>query len=122
MILQPQSIRPHIPATSEKYTGFKQTIVRNVDKKCTYLHLQFNPHDPPLNIIQTLFQESVLLPSKETPLPELCNCQGYKIGTNKLIVCYHRNWNLRNYLFLHTFYEPINGKVSDVLSRFNNAA
>ena len=98
------------------------TVLQATEENRTYLHLRYNPHDPPRSHIQNLFRQHVLLPQGETPLPEMRNRNGYIIGTDKLIVCYHRHWNLRNYLSPRTLYKTVKGKASDILAKNNNAA
>ena len=103
---------------SNKYKQKNVSVLLNtLNEKRIYLHLRYNPHDPVRGDIQTLFSENVLLPKGETPLQDLRNQKGYKMGTNRLIVCYHRHWNLRNYLFPRVLYEPVKGKVSDILAK-----
>ena len=61
-----------------------------------FLHLQFHPDDPSTRNIQKLWQELVLQPKGETPLPDMENADGVPVGVNKLIVAYSRPLNLKN--------------------------
>eukprot|EP00956_Cyclotella_meneghiniana_P007975 scaffold10615_cov40-Cyclotella_meneghiniana.AAC.1 len=62
-----------------------------------FLHLQFHPDDnPSTHEIQKLWQELVLQPKGEIPLPDMENADGVPVGVNKLIVAYSRPLNLKN--------------------------
>lgn len=67
------------------------TVPDTINEKHTYLHLRYNPNDPSCSDIQSLFRKHVLSPSRKNPLQDILNRDGYKIGTNRLIVCYHRH-------------------------------
>lgn len=114
------SVRPYIKNACEKYSCPQKNVIQNLEEKRMYLHLRYNPNNPSRDVIQTLFSTLILEPEKETPLAEMRNRKGYQTGINRLIVCYHRHWNIRNYLFPRTLYKQINGKVSKVLAK-NNA-
>ena len=61
-----------------------------------FLHLQFHPDDPSSREIQKIWQEQVLQPKGETPLPDMTNADGERVGVNKLVVAYSRPLNLKN--------------------------
>ena len=68
------------------------------EKRC-FLHLPFHPDDPSSTVVQRLFHQHLLNPPAEPPLPDLCNYRNCSIGTNRLIVAYHRPNNLKNLFF-----------------------
>lgn len=61
-----------------------------------YFHLQYHPEDPPSSTIQSIWQDFVANPPGETPLQDLENDFGDKVGFSKLIVAYSRPLNLKN--------------------------
>ena len=61
-----------------------------------FFHLQYHPEDPRSSEIQSLWRELVSQPDNETPLPDLENCMGEKVGISRLVVAYSRPLNLRN--------------------------
>ena len=61
-----------------------------------FLHLQYHPFDPQSREIQRIWREEILHPDEDTPLPEMENNKGYKVGINKLVVAYSRPLNLKN--------------------------
>eukprot|EP00956_Cyclotella_meneghiniana_P041385 scaffold225046_cov56-Cyclotella_meneghiniana.AAC.2 len=65
-----------------------------------FLHLQFHPDDPSTREIQKLWQELVLQPKGEIPLPDMENADGVPVGVNKLIVAYSRPLNLKNRFYV----------------------
>jgi hypothetical protein len=86
------------------------------EKRC-FLHLPYHPDDPSSTTVQRLFRQHLLNPPDEPPLPELCNLLDRSIGTNRLIVAYHRPNNLRNLLFPRVFRELDNRPVSTFIPR-----
>jgi hypothetical protein len=67
------------------------------EEKRVFFHLQYHPMDPPSNHIQQLFRDELLLPrGSHVPLSGIPNHKNARIGTNRLIVCYHRPPNLGN--------------------------
>lgn len=61
-----------------------------------FLHLQYHPFDPQSRDIQRIWREQILEPEGETPLPDMENLSGEKVGINKLVVAYSRPPNLGN--------------------------
>ena len=61
-----------------------------------FLHLQYHPNDPQSRDIQRIWREQILQPEGETPLPEMENVTGDRVGINKLVVAYSRPLNLKN--------------------------
>jgi hypothetical protein len=82
-------------------------ILLTTEEKRVYFHLVYHPNDPPSNTIQALFQEHVYDPTYR-PIRQLLpdikrlankrNPSRAKMGTNRMIVCYHRPPNLGNLL------------------------
>jgi hypothetical protein len=67
-----------------------------------FIHLQYHPLDPPLSVIQKLFETHVLKSDSKNPyqpsLAQMKNSDGEETGINRLIVAYHRPPNLGNLL------------------------
>jgi hypothetical protein len=61
-----------------------------------FLHLQYHPNDPQSRDIQRIWREQVLQPEGETPLPDMENITGDRVGIDKLVVAYSRPLNLKN--------------------------
>ena len=74
------------------------------EKRC-FLHLPYHPDDPPSRSVQRLFRQHLLSPTAEPHLQDLRNHLACPLGTNRLIVAYHRPNNLRNLLFPRIFQE-----------------
>jgi uncharacterized protein (UPF0335 family) len=63
-----------------------------------FLHLEYNPVDPPSKKVQQLFEDLLLNPDDGPPLPTICNHKHAPIKINRLIVAYHRPSNLGDLL------------------------
>lgn len=85
------------------------------EEKRVFLHLPFHPKDPSSTQIQQLFRETLLHPPGEPLLSSLRNRNESCIGTNRLIVAYHRPRNLRNILFPRKLRTPSAMPVSSLL-------
>jgi hypothetical protein len=81
------------------------------EKRC-FLHLPYHPDDPSSKVVQRLFRQHLLNPPSEPPLPDLRNLVNCSIGTNRMIVAYHRPNNLRNLFFPRVFQELDDRPVS----------
>jgi hypothetical protein len=69
-----------------------------------FFHLQYHPEDPPSKEIQKLWQELVSNPAGETPLEDMENLDGDKVGIKKMVVAYSRPLNLRNRFSVRDIY------------------
>jgi hypothetical protein len=85
-------------------------------EKRFFLHLPYNPQDPPSKVFQHVFRNTLLTPSGEIVLPAMHNNFGAKIKTNRMIVAYHRPPNLKNLLFPHRFASRFDCTPSTVLA------
>jgi hypothetical protein len=87
--LHTRSLQPETPAEG--------TTEEETDEKRVFFHLPFHPMDPPSNQVQRLFREEMQLPrGSNVPLSMIPNHKNARLGTNRLIVCYHRPPNLGN--------------------------
>ena len=90
-----ENAKAFLSRTPEEHERLKQQ--KNTDShNQVFLHLQYHPDDPSTREIQQLWQELVLQPKGETPLPDMQNSDGVPVGVNKLIVAYSRPLNLKN--------------------------
>ena len=80
-----------------------------------FFHLPFHPRDVPSSkVIQAAFH-TTFYPRKEQPLPDLRNFENGIFRSNRLIVAYHRPYNLRNVLFPRKFKASEDQPVSSFL-------
>jgi hypothetical protein len=63
-----------------------------------FLHLEYNPLDPPSKLVQKHFDGLMLNPDDGPPLPEILNHKWAPIKLKRLIVAYHRPSNLGDLL------------------------
>jgi hypothetical protein len=76
----------------------QQTPIIDYKKVC-FFHTYYHPNDPKSSAIQELFQKEMLSPPKMyKKLPNLLNHRKAKLGTERMIVAYHRMPNLGNIL------------------------
>jgi hypothetical protein len=81
-----------------------------------FFHLPFHPRDVTTSkVIQAAFRSTLLHPRNETPLPDLLNLENGFFRSERLIVAYHRPYNLRNVLFPRKFKAADNHPVSSFL-------
>jgi hypothetical protein len=94
---------PILRSTMAKYNP-PQTPLHRVpvntlpEKNRVFLHVNYHPGDPPSRRLQAMFQEHMVHPSNEPPLPSLTNNIGYRIGIDRLTIAYHRPKNLGDLL------------------------
>jgi hypothetical protein len=68
-------------------------------KKVCFFHTYYHPNDPKSSDIQQLFQQEMMAPPKMyKKLPNLLNHRKAQLGTERMIVAYHRMPNLGNIL------------------------
>jgi hypothetical protein len=84
------------------------------EKRC-FLHLPYHPDDPPSTVVQRLFRRHLLSPPAEPHLSDLRNLLECPLGTNRMIIAYHRPNNLRNLLFPRIFQELDDRPVSSFI-------
>jgi hypothetical protein len=73
-------------------------------EKIVFLYLPFNPKDVPSWTIQRIFRSTLLQPPGEPTLPNMLRSEtGDPIRTNRMVVAYHRQPNLKNLLFPRHF-------------------
>ena len=90
-----ENAKAFLSRTPEEREYMKQQKSKNAHNQL-FLHLQYHPDDPSTRDIQKLWQDLVLQPKGETPLPDMENADGVPVGVNKLIVAYSRPLNLKN--------------------------
>jgi hypothetical protein len=93
----------------------------DIEPRPVFFHLPFHPMDPPSNEIQKLFQQHVLAPPYKPLLPTLLNHKKAPLGTNRLIVAYHKQPNLGNLMsprvLRATDGPPVSAFLSDETAR-----
>jgi uncharacterized protein (UPF0335 family) len=62
------------------------------------LHLKYHPYDPPSQLIQKLFRETMLQPLHKEPLADMKTRKGIKCDLQKLTIAYSRHLNIGNIL------------------------
>ena len=62
-----------------------------------FIHLNFHPFEPNRQSIQALAQTTLLTQKKKT-LENVANGFGGCVGVKRLVVAYHRTWNIKDYL------------------------
>jgi hypothetical protein len=68
-------------------------------KNVCFFHTYYHPNDPKSTDIQELFQQEMMSPPKMyKKLPDLLNHRKAKLGTERMIIAYHRMPNLGNLL------------------------
>jgi hypothetical protein len=80
-----------------------------------FLHLPFHPCNPSSKRLQRLFRDVLYTPPNEPPLPELRNLNDAPARINRMIVAYHRPYNLKNLLFPRRLPEVPNQPVSSLI-------
>ena len=76
----------------------------SLDHTCL-LHIPFHPSDPPRTHLQNIFK-TTMLPQDHTehiPLPDIINHKGRRLKIDRLIICYHRQRNIKDCLFPRKF-------------------
>jgi hypothetical protein len=91
------------------------------DIRPLYLHVDFHPADPSARVIQRVIRRRLLAPPNDTPLHELRNCDGARLGIRRVIIAYHRPRNLKNHLSPRRL-DPTGIPVSEVLDNFRLAS
>lgn len=94
---------------------------QEVTPKSAFLHVPFHPRDISSHRIQRLFEETLQHPKSEPPLSAMENQDGYKFGTHRLVVAYHRPHNLKNLLFPRQLREPEGNPCSAILAELRAA-
>jgi len=79
-----------------------------------FLHLKYNPGDPPQSAFRELLSKSILHPEGEPPLDEVKYVGTTKVEINRVTIAYHRPPNLRAKLFMRRFKAPVDSPVSAV--------
>jgi hypothetical protein len=102
--------------------GEKRIESSDIDEKPpVFFHLPFHPMDPASNEIQKLFHHNVLAPPYKPLLPTLLNHNKSPLGTNRLIVAYHKQPNLGNLMsprvLRATDGPPVSAFLSDETAR-----
>jgi hypothetical protein len=85
------------------------------DEERIFLHLPFHPCNPSSQSIQRLFRDVLLSPPNEPLLPDLRNSNDAPVRINRMIVAYHRPYNLKNLLFPRRIKEVPAQLVSSVI-------
>jgi hypothetical protein len=98
-------LEPHFVKGIEKHRARRQNpspvteeVTHCLDDNLTFLHLQFNPGNPPSHALQKLWQETVAAPRGRTKLQYLTNSKNVLMGTRRMVVAYSRTPNLGNLL------------------------
>jgi hypothetical protein len=82
-----------------------------------FFHLPFHPRGVTTSsVIQATFRSTLLYPRNEPPLPDLRNFENGYFRSDRLIVAYHRPYNLCNVLSPRKFKAADNQPVSSFLS------
>ena len=80
------------------------------------LHLKYNPADPQSHDIQKIFQKTMLNNNDNCKcLPDIEDQTGLPMGTNKLIVAYSKQKNIKNLVFPRQFDKTAGPLVSKYL-------
>ena len=111
----PPSLQPIFELAIKKEHKKTLAITDSDDKKRCFLHLTYHPQDPSSTIIQLIFRNTMLHPAGEPSLPQLHSFKGYPLETNRMVIAYHRQHNLKNLLFPRTLKEPENKPVSSFI-------
>jgi hypothetical protein len=80
-----------------------------------FLHLPFHPCNPSSQRLQRLFRDVLLSPPNEPLLPDLRNLNDAPVRINRMIVAYHRPYNLKNLLFPRRLNEVPTQPVSSLI-------
>jgi hypothetical protein len=110
------TLRPLFTNAIKKAHANKPAITDPYDdeKRC-YLHLDYHPNDPSSTVIQKIFRNTMLRPHGEPALPKLRSMKGYRLETNRMVIAYHRPYNLKNLLFPRILREPDDKPVSSFI-------
>ena len=109
---EPKQLRPHFLKACRLRETVQHSTVTDQSEKKAFLHLAYNPNDPPRSAIQQTFQNTILEPPGEPHFSTLWNREGTPIRTNRLVIAYKRHWNIRNYVFPRRLYQAPGQEVS----------
>jgi len=79
--------------TNNNNARIRKTIDNN---QTLFFHLPYHPQDPPAQVIQCTWLETIAGPPGQAPITEMENIEGDKIPIKKLTITYIRHPNLRN--------------------------
>ena len=105
------------PPVDESIPSYIREYLEDDDSdQRVFLHLNYNPADPPRHAFQRVFRETILHPEGEPPLYEVRNIDNKPIEIRRCTIAYHRPSNLRGLLFQRRFREAPDQPVSSFIT------
>ena len=111
------------PLFLETLTFLRERPIRPTDKQCSddtntrfFLHVHYHPNNPPNHTLQRSFVSNIKEPSDKSPLSDLKNRNGKRLGLTRLTIALHRPPNLQSLLTSRRFRAEDDAPVSSFLT------
>ena len=109
-----------LDTTNNSIDNTIDTDDNNNMESAVFLHLKYNPADPPSQDIQKIFKETMLNENQDCKsLPNILNSTGVQMGIDKLVVAYSKQKNIKNLVSPRQFDKTEGPKVSEYLALEN---